>query len=73
VGATVLGPDPRESDLAPASVSLIRRFLGADVLDDAAFARRRFSGTRWADVTGMLLGLALILAAVELAVATRTR
>ncbi|HEX9703950.1 MAG TPA: VWA domain-containing protein [Gemmatimonadales bacterium] len=73
VGATVLGPDPREADLTPAASGAIRRQLGAELLHDASFARERFSGTRRADVTGVLLALALVLAAVELAVATRTR
>jgi hypothetical protein len=73
VGATVLGPDSREADLTPAAPAAIRRQLGAEVLDDAAFARERFAGMRRADVTGILLALALVLAAVELVVATRTR
>ena len=73
VGATVFGPDPREADLTPASADLARRALGGDVLDATAFARARFTGTRRADMSGVLLALALALAAVELAVATRTR
>jgi aerotolerance regulator-like protein len=73
VGATVYGPDPREADLTPAPENVARRALGADGLDDAAFGRERFAGTRRADASGLLLALALVLAAVELAVATRAR
>ncbi|HEU5262103.1 MAG TPA: BatA domain-containing protein [Gemmatimonadales bacterium] len=72
VGAIVYGPDPRESDLTPAAADLVRRAIGADVLDDAQFAAERFAGTRRLDVSGLLLALALILAAVELGVATLT-
>jgi aerotolerance regulator-like protein len=72
VGATVYGLDPRESDLTPAPPALVHRVLGAEVLDDAAFATERFAGTRRADVSGFLLALALVLAAVELGVATLT-
>jgi hypothetical protein len=72
-GATVYGPDPREADLTPAPEGVARRALGADVVDDAAFGRERFAGTRRADASGLLLALALVLAAVELAVATRAR
>jgi aerotolerance regulator-like protein len=73
VGATVFGPDPRESDLTPAPPDVAREALGADVLDDAAFAAGRFAGTRRADASGLLLVLALLLAAAELGVATLTR
>lgn len=77
VGATVFGPDPRESDLTPASRALATTALGggdrAEVLKDAAFAAQRFSGTRRADGSGFLLVLALMLAVSELGVATRTR
>jgi aerotolerance regulator-like protein len=72
VGATVWGPDPRESDLTPAPADLVRRALGADVLDDARFAAERFVGTRRAEVSGVLLTLALLVAVVELGVATLT-
>jgi hypothetical protein len=75
LGATVLGADPRESDLTPASRGLVRDVLGggAEVLDDAAFAAARFAGTGRSDVSGLLLTLALLLALVELGVATLTR
>ena len=70
VGATVSGPDPRESDLTPATPDVARRALGAPVLDDAAFAAAGFTGTRRADVSGMLLMLAFLVAALELGIAT---
>jgi hypothetical protein len=77
VGAIVFGPDPRESDLTPATAAVAVAALGgatrAEVLDDDRFARERFAGTRRADASGVLLVLALLLAAVELGVATRTR
>jgi hypothetical protein len=73
VGATVFGPDPRESDLTPAALAELRRALpGARVLDETALAAERFAGTRRADVSGLLLALALLLAAVELAVASKS-
>ena len=73
VGATVYGPDPRESDLTPASGALARRVLGgAEVLSDADFAGAAFAGTRRADASGVLLVLALFLASAELGVATLT-
>jgi len=73
LGATVFGPDARESDLTPAPRGLVRDVLGAEVLDDAAFAAARFAGTGRSDVSGLLLALALLLALVELGVATLTR
>lgn len=73
VGATVYAPDPRESDLTPAPRELARRALGAEVLDEADFAAARFAGTRRADLSGLLLALALLVAAAELGVATLTR
>ncbi len=73
LGATVFGLDPRESDLTPAAPGLVRDVLGADVLDDAAFAAARFAGTGRSDMSGFLLALALLLALVELGVATLSR
>ncbi len=73
IGAMVFGPDPRESDLTPAPAPLVREVLGADVLAAAALAGARFAGTGRRDATGLLLALALLLAAVELGVATLTR
>jgi len=75
VGATVFGLDPRESDLTPATPELVAAAFGptALMLDDARFAAERFAGTRRADVSALLLALALLLAAAELGVATLTR
>ena len=74
VGATVFGPDPRESDLTPGTPDeLHRSFPGARVLDEAGLAAERFAGARRADVSGLLLGFALLLAAIELAVASMSR
>jgi Aerotolerance regulator N-terminal len=73
VAATVFGPDPRESDLTPASVTAVQDALGAEVLDSAGLAAARFAGTGRRDASGPLLALALLLAAVELGVATLTR
>jgi len=74
VGATVFGPDPRESDLTPATPDEVRRaFPGARLLDEAGLAAERFAATRRADVSGLLLGFALLLAAIELAVASMSR
>ena len=73
VGATVFSPDPRESDLTPAEPRVIRRVLGADPLDDRAFAAAAFAGAERADLAGVLLLLAALLAGVELSVATVAR
>lgn len=73
VGATVFGPDPRESDLTPAPVALVRETLDADVLDAASFAVAGFAGAGRHDVSGVLLTVALLLAALELGIATLTR
>ena len=77
IGATVFGPDARESDLTPASTALVTAALGGkdrtSVLSLDRFAAEGFSGTRRADASGILLVLALLLAAAELGVATRTR
>jgi hypothetical protein len=77
IGATVFGPDARESDLTPATPALVTASLGgrnhAEVLSADRFAAEGFSGTRRADASGILLVLALLLAAAELGVATRTR
>ena len=70
VEATVYGPDPRESDLTPASPDLVEQTLGARMLDDTQFAAARFAGTRRADVSGTLLVLALLVAIAELGLAT---
>lgn len=73
VGATVFGPDPRESDLTPADRSLIHDALGAELVEDGGFAQAAFAGLRRADISGILLLLALLLAFGELAAATLAR
>jgi hypothetical protein len=73
VGATVFGPDARESDLTSATPDLVRAALGAEVLAADDFAAAAFAGTSRSDVSGLLLLLALLLALAELAVATLTR
>ena len=72
-GATVFRVDPRESDLTPARAALARRALGAELARDADFAAAAFAGPRLAEVSGLLLVAALLLAAAELGVATLTR
>lgn len=77
VAATVSAPDPRESALTPATAAASANAIGgrvhAELLSEERFARERFAGTRRADASGFLLALALLLAAVELGVASRTR
>jgi aerotolerance regulator-like protein len=75
VGATVFGLDARESDLTPATPERVAAAFGpgALVLNDARLAAERFAGTRRADVSALLLAMALLLAAAELGVATLTR
>ena len=77
VSARVYGPDARESDLTPATSAAATAALGGrdrvEVLEAERFAAERFSGTKRADVSGVLIVLALLLAAAELGVATRTR
>jgi len=73
VTATVFGPDPRESDLTPAATPVAERALGASVFEERRFGAERFAGTHRRDVSGFLLALALVVAAVELGVATLTR
>ncbi|HYU28979.1 MAG TPA: BatA domain-containing protein [Gemmatimonadales bacterium] len=77
IGATAFGPDARESDLTPATTSrAIAALGGADrvaILSIDRLAAERFSGARRLDASWILLVLALLLAAAELGVATRTR
>ncbi|HUL49686.1 MAG TPA: BatA domain-containing protein [Gemmatimonadales bacterium] len=73
LGATVYGPDPRESDLEPATPGQVEETLGALPLDERRFLADRFTGSRRADASGWLLGLALALAIVEFGVATVLR
>jgi hypothetical protein len=75
VGATVYGPDPRESDLTPATASVLRQTLGgrAEVLEDRVFGVTAYAGMGRADASAALLLLALMIAVIETVVAIRTR
>jgi hypothetical protein len=73
VGATVFGTDPRESDLSPADPRLVTTTLGADLRTAGDLAIAAFAGAGRTDATGLLLLIALLLALVELAVATIAR
>ena len=73
VGATVYGPDPRESDLTPADPAVVRSALGAELVRDVDFGAAAFAGLRRADLSGVLLLVALLLALGELAAATLAR
>lgn len=68
VGALVVRPDPRESDLRTAAPRVTRATLGDArlVADVPALVRAAFAGRR-AELTTLLLVVALALAAVELA------
>lgn len=70
IGALEVNHDPRESRLTRASRSGARAALGADahMLRGDAFDRALFRGTRQADLTGILIGLAIVTALAELAV-----
>lgn len=70
-GAVEYGPDPRESDLTPASIDLIHSALQAEVLDDAGFGAAAFAGLGRSEITGVLLALALAVALIESGVAAR--
>jgi hypothetical protein len=73
VGALEVNPDPRESDLTPASRAALRRTLGsgADLVGQAALTRRAFAAGRRAEAATPLLGLALLLALAEWLLASR--
>jgi hypothetical protein len=73
VGATITGPDFRESDLTPADRSLVSTALGAEVRAEGAIAAAAFAGAGRTEATGLLLLIALLLAFAELAVATIAR
>lgn len=72
VGALAVNHDRRESALVPASAAELRAALGptAAVLDDDALERALFGGARRADLTGILVAVALVAALAELALAT---
>ena len=72
VGALEVNHDVRESDLSPADARRVRAALGnaAELLTSSAFSRELFSGTRRAELSGILLFVALVGALAELALAT---
>ncbi len=72
VGALAVNPDPRESDLRPASRDAVRAAFGPEtvMVPQADVAARAFAAARRAELTTVLLAAALVLAAAELAVAT---
>ena len=73
VGAVVRGPDARESDLTPAPPAAVAASLGARVVSPAEFPGAVFTGGTRGDAGGLLLLIALLLAAVEWGVALTTR
>jgi len=72
VGALEVNHDPRESRLAHARARDIEGAFGGDVqvLDDAGMDRELFGGARRADLTGLMILLAVLAAVVEMIVAT---
>jgi len=72
-GALVEGPDPRESDLTPASPSGYALALGAETFAASSFGDAPFTGGARGDAGALLLIFALVLAALEWVVATTTR
>ena len=72
VGALEVNHDPAESLLAPASREALEATFGPDVtlLSEEALQRELFRAARRADLSAFLLALAVVLALVELAVAT---
>ena len=73
VGASVFGPDPRESDLTVADRSLVSAALGAELRDAGDLASAAFAGAGRADLTAFLVLLAILLALIEMGVATVAR
>ncbi len=72
VGVLEVNHDARESLLDPADRRQLRAAFGGDleVLSGAALIRELFGGARRAEVTGILLGAALVVVVIELLVAT---
>jgi hypothetical protein len=73
VGATIFSPDARESDLTTAEPDVVAAAIGALESDAGELADATFTGAGRADATGPLLLIALLLALVELVVATFAR
>lgn len=72
IGALEVNHDARESRLTTGTDDEVRRALGPDasVLDQGGIDRELFQGARRADLTGPFLFLAIVLATVELILAT---
>jgi hypothetical protein len=71
VGALVVNHDARESALQPASSAALRGAFGANVVVPTGDVDRAvLRGEHRADLSGMLLGLALVVAVVELGLAS---
>lgn len=73
VGATIFGPDVRESDLTTAEPDVVAAAIGARESEAGDLADATFTGAGRADASGLLLLIALLLALVELTVATLAR
>jgi len=72
-GAVVRGPDPRESDLTPVAPRVLAGTLGARLVSPESFPGEAFAAAVRGDAAGLLLALALLLAALEWGVALTTR
>jgi hypothetical protein len=72
VGVLEVNHDARESVLDPADRATLRAALGdgVKVVSEASLARELFGGARRAELTGILLGAALVIVVIELVVAT---
>lgn len=72
VGALEVNHDPRESRLAPANPRVLRAAVGpgAALLNDRALDRELFGGARRADLSGALLLLGVLAAALEFVVSS---
>jgi hypothetical protein len=70
VGALLVNHDARETQLAAATPAAINAVLGAAPMDAADLGRAFLQGGRRADLSGVLLGLALAVAVLELSVAS---
>ena len=72
IGALEVNPDPRESDLRSADRAGLHATFGsrAELVAVERVANAIFRTARRADLTGWFVGLAIILALIELAVAS---
>jgi hypothetical protein len=72
VGVLEVNHDARESELDPADRAELRAALGdrVRVVGEVALVRELFGGARRAELTGMLLGAALVVVVIELVIAT---